>query len=523
MKFFIIWIFIILGITLSFLLLIWKKDGRNSVFRLKLTALFIMFVVVPTVPLAFFSANLLTHSVNMLLLPGMSDVLSKSVDTIRRQAEERGSNFLTDFTPVQWSEFLLNQHKIDGAISCKFKKGVISKELSIKASEINLPDSVLTGFIKRPDKLVPGQAVSRLFDYKGASCLIMAIMHEDSSLSEIYYTVPPYMVETKNKISRAIEIQSTLSILKNSIIEKNIIWSIAVIFIGLLIFLSFYFAKKLATQIDRPVRKLVSGMEKARRGDLFTYVNINSRDEFKFLGDSFNNMIEDLKISREKLAAAERIAAWRQAARAISHEIKNSLTPISLSLRRIRNYCKENNLPENVRESISTVEEELNALEAMASEFSEFARMPEPDKELININDVASSVIMLMQPFSGRVEIKASLDPGIPQINADRKQIKRVIINLVKNSIEACKSGDQIKLLTMPSDKNEYSVKLVVSDSGSGMDEDILGKIFNPDFTTKRKGTGLGLVIISKIIEDHGGKIEVSSVKNQGTTIVIYL
>ncbi|MCD6117979.1 ATP-binding protein, partial [bacterium] len=110
-----------------------------------------------------------------------------------------------------------------------------------------------------------------------------------------------------------------------------------------------------------------------------------------------------------------------------------------------------------------------------------------------------------------------------PQINADRKQIKRVIINLVKNSIEACKSGDQIKLLTMPSDKNEYSVKLVVSDSGSGMDEDILGKIFNPDFTTKRKGTGLGLVIISKIIEDHGGKIEVSSVKNQGTTIVIYL
>jgi nitrogen fixation/metabolism regulation signal transduction histidine kinase len=234
-------------------------------------------------------------------------------------------------------------------------------------------------------------------------------------------------------------------------------------------------------------------------------------------------MTHELGTSRQRLLKAERLAAWQQVARQISHEIKNSITPIAIALRRLHAQLGDESLTPRTSESLRSIEDELHALESMAAEFSEFARMPEPKKSSIGLNDIVRSVARLIEPASGLVKIDTHLQPDLPVVEADAGQMKRVIHNLIKNAVEASHNTGTVIVSTREAQEPKHAVEIEIQDQGEGMDEETIEKMFQPYFTKKKKGTGLGLAIVQKIIDDHHGEIRVNSKKNRGTTITVSL
>ena len=215
-------------------------------------------------------------------------------------------------------------------------------------------------------------------------------------------------------------------------------------------------------------------------------------------------------------------AAWQEVARRISHEMKNSLTPISLSLRRLQTHISGGSSSQ-IKESLDAIEDELYNMEKMAGTFSAFSSMPEPHKKTVNLNDVVQSVLHILYPIKGSIQIQTQLSSNLAIIHADFQQLKQLLNNLIQNSLEASDQSGEIRIVTRNSVSGPFTIELEVTDKGQGMDQEIIKKIMQPYFTTKKKGTGLGLAIAQKIIEDHNGKIEIKSKKDQGTMIKIWL
>jgi two-component system nitrogen regulation sensor histidine kinase NtrY len=234
-------------------------------------------------------------------------------------------------------------------------------------------------------------------------------------------------------------------------------------------------------------------------------------------------MASDLQTSRQQLLKAERMAAWQEVARQISHEIKNSLTPISISLRRLRNQGKESALPVKMTDSLNAIEAELRVLEKMAAEFSAFARMPEPEKVLLHINDLIKSTVLLLTPRFKEHKLITRLSEDLDPIQADGEQLKQVINNLIKNSVEASPPKKPVTITTKQADSQDYLIEIEITDQGKGLNPDEIDKLFKPYYTTKMGGTGLGLTIVQKIVESHSGRILVESEPGHGTRIRLQL
>ena len=523
MTVFIIWVCIAILLVGLYILILWTKNRHRSRFQVKLTILFLLFVFVPTVPLTFFVANLLTRSANVLLLPGIGDALQTSLETIRTQIEKRGISFLQEYEdPAEWTPTLQEKEGLPFIGHYRLSEGSV-----ISVHSLRLPSSLLPNdWSPRPEFLkdaLSTSPTSSLIPTDDGETISVYRVLPDSSVIVACYRVENHILNAKDEITRALGIYNTLSLLKESIIQKNLIWGLAVLLIIGLSLLSVFVARRLSRGISGPVQDLVEGMKRVAAGDLTQKVGAKAKDEFGFLIHSFNTMIQDLNESRQKLVRAERLAAWQEVARQISHEIKNSLTPISISLRRFRGYFEEKDLPSNISESLMSVEEEFRALENMAAEFSDFARMPKPEKSPIDLNEIVRSVVRFREPLAGRTEIRTMLSPELPPVHADREQMKRLLNNLIKNGVEASHDRGTITITTRKTNSSEYRVELEVQNQGEGMDEETLQKLFNPYYTTKKKGTGLGLTIVQKIVEDHNGKIQVESEKNKGTRITVLL
>jgi len=231
-------------------------------------------------------------------------------------------------------------------------------------------------------------------------------------------------------------------------------------------------------------------------------------------------MADDLKTSQEKLVQAERLAAWQGVARRVSHEIKNTLTPIQLSLRRLSSqlYPDDENITDN---SLITIQEEVESLRRLAEEFTQFARMPQIKPQQADLNEIIRSLVTLIEAEPHGISIKMNLDSNFPSLELDRDHIRRALQNLIKNSIEASKPGSTIFIETKKLTEKERKGKIEIHDHGTGMESEALSKIFEPYYTTKQRGMGLGLSIVKRIIEDHDGKIEIKSTPGKGTQVTI--
>ena len=291
---------------------------------------------------------------------------------------------------------------------------------------------------------------------------------------------------------------------------------IGVVLIGLLV------ARRTAQHLDQ----LVAGALAAARGDLDHRVPVRSGDEIGAVAAAFNFMMEDLRTSKDRLVIAERIAAWQEIARRLAHEIKNPLTPIQMAMDTLRKTWKKQHpsFGEILEESTTTVMEEADRLKHIVSEFSAFARMPKPEFQRLDLNELVRSTLALYQGGAAPVEIKL-FDP-LPEIDADKNQLNQVVLNLVENARDAIgQRGDgRITVSTRRGEAGDRAV-LIVEDNGPGVPGQLKDKVFAPYFTTKhaKGGTGLGLAIVHRIVTDHGGRIAVADAPGGGARFAIEL
>jgi signal transduction histidine kinase len=278
----------------------------------------------------------------------------------------------------------------------------------------------------------------------------------------------------------------------------------------------------LARRVTRPVEALRVAAARVAAGDLQARVEVRAAGEVGDLVRAFNGMTADLARSRERLASAERVAAWREVARRLAHEIKNPLTPIAMSVETLRDAraAGRTDFGEIFEEGTQAIAEEVRRLKRIVDEFSRFARLPAPELSPVPPADLAAAVLALFPSAPPGVTLGREVDPGLPEVRADRDQILQVLLNLVRNAVEATPAGGTIRLQVR---REGDEVTFSVTDTGPGIAPEDLPRIFEPYFTTKEGGTGLGLAIAQRIVEEHGGRLEVESLPGRGATFTIRL
>lgn len=282
-----------------------------------------------------------------------------------------------------------------------------------------------------------------------------------------------------------------------------------------------------AARVTRPVRKLAAVSREVSEGHWNARVEEKGGGELGQLARSFNQMTRQLSEQREHLVQAERVAAWRELARRLAHELKNPLFPLQTTvenLQRAKGKSPEQ-FEEVFHESTGILLAEIENLEKIIGRFSDFAKMPQPELATVNLNEVIRGAVKLFEAqFSavGRPPITPEfhLAEDLPPIQADATLLRRALENLILNAMDAMPAGGVLMLRTTR-EKNE--VHLEVSDTGTGLTPEECSRLFTPYYTTKQHGTGLGLAVVQSLISDHGGRISVESEMGIGTSFHIFL
>jgi two-component system nitrogen regulation sensor histidine kinase NtrY len=293
------------------------------------------------------------------------------------------------------------------------------------------------------------------------------------------------------------------------------------------IILAILLSSWVAARVTRPVEQLARAAQDVAAGKWDTRVDIRGGDELAQLAESFNHMTAELIAQKERLVQTERVAAWRELARRLAHELKNPLFPLQLTVEnliRARTQSPEQ-FDEVFRESSSTLLAEISNLKAIIGRFSEFSRMPHPQLQAVQVNDILRGVVRLHQaqlqaPGRAAITCKLDLDENLGAIAADGELLHRALSNLVLNAMDAMPNGGTLTLRTRTDDGK---VIIEIADTGSGLTREECDRIFTPYYTSKQHGTGLGLAIVQSVVSDHGGRISVQSEPGRGTTFVIEL
>ncbi len=278
-------------------------------------------------------------------------------------------------------------------------------------------------------------------------------------------------------------------------------------------------------RVTRPVKLLATGAAEVARGNWQVRVETDSRDEIGDLARAFNQMTGQLSDQRERLVQAERVAAWRELARRLAHELKNPLFPLQITVENLERAKREHpaQFEEVFRESTATLLAELANLKAIVGRFSDFAKMPTPQFEPIELNDLVRAVLKLVDAqlaATGNIRAEVDLNPALRSIQADPEQIKRALQNLVLNALDAMPNGGTLRIATR---QYNSTVILEVADTGQGLTQEECARLFTPYYTTKHHGTGLGLAIVQSVVSDHHGTISVESQPGRGAAFCIEL
>jgi signal transduction histidine kinase len=288
-------------------------------------------------------------------------------------------------------------------------------------------------------------------------------------------------------------------------------------------------ALETSKRVTRPVEALAAGARAVAAGDWSARVPVTSQDEIGELARAFNGMTQQLMEQRDRLVQVERVAAWRELARRLAHELKNPLFPLQITvenLERARAQSPEQ-FDEVFRESTATLLAELRNMQTIIGRFSDFAKMPRPELEKVNINQLLEGVARLLAPqmkAAGRPSLTLRLelggDPALASVPADPALLHRAFENLILNSLDAMPEGGSLTIRTW---MHGDHARVEFTDTGVGLTPEERERLFTPYYTTKQHGTGLGLAVVQSVVSDHGGTITVESEPGHGTTFRVEL
>jgi two-component system nitrogen regulation sensor histidine kinase NtrY len=315
--------------------------------------------------------------------------------------------------------------------------------------------------------------------------------------------------------------QRELVLLRRQILRIAAGVALAAILTGLL--LSWWVSRR----ITRPVEELANGARDVASGRWDTHIDVQGNDEIGQLAGAFNHMTNTLAAQKEKLVQTERVAAWRELARRLAHELRNPLFPMQITLENLQRArtLGPTQFQEVFAEGTATLKAELANLNSIVARFSDFSKMPAPQFTPVNVNESLRNAVRLFEAqFTsvGKPSITTEyfLTESLPEIDADPDFLHRAFQNLVLNAMDAMPAGGTLTLRTSDSDEN---VRVEVSDTGKGLTPEECSRLFTPYYTTKQLGTGLGLAIVQSVVSDHHGTISVTSDDGRGATFRMVL
>ncbi len=516
-----------------------KRNKTGSQTNLKYISLFSLFTFLPSLLIAIFSLFLFNFGVQNFFNDQITRAVNNSYDVAK--------NYLDESKKTVESDILLMSVGINRVSNLfysdqnRFKNIVRSERLLRRIDDVYLIDSSGNIMFSETKEIGiefdPPTEEEFVKALEGFPVIVSSNVNEKTSVMiklnslidtylyisrDIEPKIIKYVDETEEAVSFYYSVENSQTGIK---ITFAIIY---IILVTLLLFLSTIIAISFATRLTKPIINLITASQNISKGMLDTKVqDVDSDEEFKILNKNFNNMIERLKKQQDKLLIAERYSAWESVARKLAHEIKNPLTPIQLSIDRLREkYSKKISDGElDFKNYLETINRQIKDIENLVNEFSNFARMPNPIMKKINVYLVVKRAVDFIKMSSkNNIELSAT-DQNII-INGDEEQLYRVFINLIKNSEESFiekrekKHDFKGKINIEITSNNDYIV-IQLRDNGTGISD--TKKVMTPYFTTKKKGSGLGLPIVSKIINEHSGELSIINNKKEGISITISL
>src|SRR5210317_1896249 len=515
-------------------------DGINS--NKKYITYFSLFTLIPSILISIFSLFLFSFALEKYFDKKVTTVVNNSYELARNYVDEirnkiqseivliafdvnKSKKFLND-NEKEYNRFLQTQKLIRGVNEIHIidlEKKLLFSTLNDNEPYIPPVDEALNLVLDddRPLKIINAfknrsAAIMRLQNFKDRFIYVVNYLDKDISR---------YLTESEEAINFYYTVEEKSTGIK---ISFAIIY---IIVVSLLLFISISIAIRFSSKFFRSINNLILASTSIGEGNLDIKVpEVKTDKDLEILNKNFNQMIDRLKDQQEKLIINERYEAWGSLARKLAHEIKNPLTPIQLTIDRIKNKYSDQILKEdqnNFSGNLKIINNQIKQIEKLVNEFSDFARMPKPIFKKHNIIDIIQTNIKLMNEID--LSIKITFKYNNPKIflNCDKEQISRVFLNLIKNSIESIrdkaeKIANLNKNITIELIKNNSQIFVSVRDNGVGFSniKYNIKDIINPYFTTKKNGTGLGLSIVSKIINDHNGIIDFKS-HNDGALVEI--
>ena len=515
-----------------------KNHRAGSKTSLKYISLLSLFTFIPSLLIAIFSLFLFNYGLQNFFNDQISKAVNNSYDVAKSYQSENKKTVESDVFLM--SVGLNRASPLFYTSPDKFKKIARSEKLLRRiddiflidsSSNIMLSDSVEPKSFEKPNDEEFNKALLGLpVLISSSSDKKTTAMIKLTSLIDTYLyisrNIDPEITRYLNETQQAVNFYYSI---ENKQLGIKITFAIIyIIVVGLLLFVSTIIAITFANNLTKPIVNLIAASENISKGVLDSKVpEIETDEEFSKLNKNFNNMIERLKKQQDKLLISERYSAWESVARKLAHEIKNPLTPIQLSIDRLSEKYHKKIIEgrDEFKSYLETINRQIKDIESLVNEFSSFARMPNPIFKIIDINDVIKRSVNFYK-MSSKNKIELKLSNKIKIINGDPEQLNRVFINLIKNSEDSIeemkvKSTDfKGKIEVEITDNSDYII-VNISDNGSGIEDTT--KIMTPYFTTKKNGTGLGLPIVSKIINEHSGEITISNRKRGGAKVTITL
>ena len=513
-----------------------KKNKKGYQTNLKYISVFSLFTVIPSLIVAIFSLFIFNFGIQNYFDKQITNAVNNSYDVAKNYLEESKENVLSDV--ILMSVGLNRASGFYYSNQNRFKNIMKSEKILRRIDDVYLIDSlgnillsdvrdVTEEFIIPSDEdynqVLEGKPVFITGNLKNKTTVMSKLTSLVDTYLYISRNIDPKILRYLNETEEAVSFYYSV---ENSQTGIKVTFAIIyIIVVTLLLFLSTSIAITFASRLTKPIVNLIGASDSISKGALDVKVpDLDTDDEFKELNQNFNSMIERLKEQQDKLLTTERYEAWETVARKLAHEIKNPLTPIQLSIDSLREKYKDKLLKEghDFEKYLETINRQIKDIEKLVNEFSNFARMPRPIlKKMDIVNLINKSLDFIKMTSKNSVNLIVKTKNTV--IYGDEDQLNRVLINLIKNSEEAflekIKKNPNFKgnIDIEINDNNDYIIIRLI-DNGTGISD--AKKAMTPYFTTKKTGTGLGLPIVTKIINEHSGNFSIKNTTSRSGTIV---